>query len=213
MIVNTSVDHECFTSDMVLIFPLELFYQEMLKLEKNLIGANSVIKEGVEIGDNVIIGAGSVVIKNVDNNKIVYGNPANNKVIVIAEAGVNHNGNLKIAKKLIDAASNSGADYVKFQTFKAEKLVSKHAEKAEYQKRNFKDNDETQFNMLKQLKLLENDHYELINYCNLKKIKFFSTAFDLDALDFLNSLDLDFFKIPSGEINNYALFEKNFFFW
>ena len=132
----------------------------------------------------------------------------NNKVIVIAEAGVNHNGNLKIAKKLIDAASNSGADYVKFQTFKAEKLVSKHAEKAEYQKRNFKDNDETQFNMLKQLELSENDHYELINYCNLKKIKFFSTAFDLDALDFLNSLDLDFFKIPSGEINNYPYLKK-----
>ena len=132
----------------------------------------------------------------------------NNKVLIIAEAGVNHNGDLDRAKKLIEIASKSGADYVKFQTFKAKKLVSKLAKKAEYQQKNFQSNDSNQFNMLKSLELSKNDHYDLISHCNMNKIKFFSTAFDVDGLDFLNSLNLDFFKIPSGEINNYSYLKK-----
>ncbi len=131
------------------------------------------------------------------------------KTIVIAEAGVNHNGDINIAKKLIDAASYAKADYIKFQTFKAENIVSKSAKKAEYQlKDNQKLGDITQFNMLKKLELSENDHFELIDYCNSKKIKFCSTAFDLNGLDFLNKLNLDFFKIPSGEITNYPYLKK-----
>lgn len=125
------------------------------------------------------------------------------KVIIIAEAGVNHNGDIILAKKLIDAAAEAGVDYVKFQTFKAEKLVSKNARKAEYQSKNINDGDDSQFNMLKKLELSHNDHIELMNYCTTKKIIFFSTAFDVEGVEYLDGLGLPFFKIPSGEITNY----------
>ena len=117
---------------------------------------------------------------------------------------LNHNGDINIAKKLIDAASYAKADYIKFQTFKAENIVSRY-KKAEYQlKDNQKLGDITQFNMLKKLELSENDHFELIDYCNSKKIKFCSTAFDLNGLDFLNKLNLDFLKFRV-EITNYPI--------
>lgn len=125
------------------------------------------------------------------------------KSIIIAEAGVNHNGDMIIAKKLIDIASDAGADYVKFQSFKAEKLVTPTAKKAVYQSINLKDNDDSQFNMLKKLELTEPQHLELLDYCSVKNIRFLSTAFDIDGLHYLNSLELDIFKIPSGEITNY----------
>lgn len=131
-----------------------------------------------------------------------------NKVTIIAEAGVNHNGDIKIAKKLIDSAAKSGADYVKFQSFKADKLVSKTAKKAIYQKLNINDNDDFQYNMLKSLELSQKDHLELVQYCDIKKIKFLSTAFDSDGLDYLNNLGLELFKIPSGEITNYQYLKK-----
>ncbi len=130
------------------------------------------------------------------------------KTIIIAEAGVNHNGDIKIAKKLIDIAERAGADFVKFQTFKADKLVSKNAKKAKYQKLNINDNDEFQYNMLKYLELSHEDHLKLIKYCNHKKIKFLSSAFDIDGLDYLNNLGLEIFKIPSGEITNYQYLKK-----
>lgn len=123
-------------------------------------------------------------------------------VVVIAEAGVNHNGSIELAKKLIDVASIAGVDYVKFQTFKAEKLVTKSAQKADYQVRNINDGDNSQYAMLKKLELSEQDHFELIDYCEQKGVKFLSTAFDLESLEFLTSL-VDFWKIPSGEITNY----------
>jgi N,N'-diacetyllegionaminate synthase len=126
----------------------------------------------------------------------------NNKVIIIAEAGVNHNGDFENAKKLILAASNAGADYVKFQTFKADKLVSKDAQKAEYQKANLKEDGDTQYDMLKKLEMSEAWHYELIKYANKCGIKFLSTGFDEDSIDFLDSLNIDLFKVPSGEITN-----------
>lgn len=125
------------------------------------------------------------------------------KVIIIAEAGVNHNGDIILAKKLIDVAVDAGVDYVKFQTFKAEKLVSKNARKAEYQSKNMNDGDDSQFSMLKKLELSHDDHLELMNYCSTKKIHFFSTAFDVEGVEYLNGLGLPFFKIPSGEITNY----------
>lgn len=125
------------------------------------------------------------------------------KVLIIAEAGVNHNGDIMIAKKLIDAASHAKADYVKFQSFKADKLVSPTAKKAEYQSKNIGDNDDFQYNMLKKLELSDQDHIELISYCKKKDIKFFSTAFDVDGVEYLNSLKLDRFKIPSGELTNF----------
>lgn len=123
--------------------------------------------------------------------------------IIIAEAGVNHNGDIEIAKKLIDVAVEAGADYVKFQTFKADKLVSKSAKKANYQISNIGDDDNSQYNMLKKLELNHENHIELIKYCEKKGIKFLSTAFDLDSLNYLNEIGLEMFKIPSGEITNY----------
>jgi N,N'-diacetyllegionaminate synthase len=122
-------------------------------------------------------------------------------VFIIAEAGVNHNGSIELAKQLIDVASNSGADAVKFQTFKAENLVSKNAQKAEYQKQTT-DASESQFDMIKKLELDMETHKILITYCLEKNIIFLSTPFDHDSIDMLNYLGLEIFKIPSGEITN-----------
>lgn len=130
------------------------------------------------------------------------------KTIIIAEAGVNHNGELAIAKQLVDVAAEAGVDYVKFQTFKAEKLVSKAAQKASYQKENLGGGDDSQFNMLKKLELSEEMHQELIAHCARKSVKFLSTGFDLDSLNYLNELNIDFFKIPSGEITNRPYLEQ-----
>jgi len=128
------------------------------------------------------------------------------KVLIIAEAGVNHNGNMVMAKQLIDAAADAGADFVKFQTFRTENLVSAAAKKAEYQTQNT--GEDTQFAMLKKLELSIEQHHELIEYCRSKNIKFLSTAFDLESIDLLNSLNIQLFKIPSGEITNLPYLEK-----
>ena len=122
-------------------------------------------------------------------------------VFIIAEAGVNHNGSIELACELIDVASESGADAVKFQTFKAENLVSKNAEKAEYQKQTT-DASESQFDMIKRLELDIDAHKKLIDYCKEKDIMFLSTPFDHESIDLLNELQLQIFKIPSGEITN-----------
>lgn len=130
-------------------------------------------------------------------------------VLIIAEAGVNHNGSVEIAKQLIDKAAEAGVDIIKFQTFKAEKLVSKTARQAEYQKRNLgTTSDESQLQMLKKLELSEQAHMELMDYCKERGIKFFSTAFDLDSIDYLHDLNLGLWKIPSGEITNYPYIKK-----
>ena len=123
-------------------------------------------------------------------------------VLIIAEAGVNHNGSIKMAKQLIDVATEAGADIVKFQTFKAGKLVSKAARQAEYQKANLKNSDDSQYNMLKRLELDEAMHIELIDYCQQKGITFLSTGFDEESVDMLDRLGVPFYKIPSGEITN-----------
>ena len=122
-------------------------------------------------------------------------------VFIIAEAGVNHNGSVELAKKLIDVASDAGADAVKFQTFKAEKLVSKNAQKAEYQKETTAA-CESQFAMIKKLELDLDTHKELMTYCREKEIIFLSTPFDLESIAMLDDLGLQIFKIPSGEITN-----------
>jgi N,N'-diacetyllegionaminate synthase len=124
------------------------------------------------------------------------------RVIIIAEAGVNHNGDMNLAKQLIDAAVEAGVDYVKFQTFKSENLVSKEAKKADYQIENTQNASENQLQMLRKLELTHAQHDELISYCNKKNISFFSTAFDLDSLNYLKELGLKMVKIPSGEITN-----------
>ena len=122
-------------------------------------------------------------------------------VFIIAEAGVNHNGSVELAKKLIDVASDAGADAVKFQTFKAKKLVSKNAQKAQYQKETT-DAEESQFDMIKKLELDLQTHQELIGYSKDKKIRFLSTPFDEESIAMLDGLGLQIFKIPSGEITN-----------
>lgn len=124
-----------------------------------------------------------------------------NKVFIIAEAGVNHNGSVNLAMELVDIAVDAGADAIKFQTFKANKLLTNHAHKAEYQLANTSKN-ETQFEMLRKLELDENSHLKLLEYCKKKKIMFLSTPFDSESIDFLNSIEMKIFKIPSGEITN-----------
>ena len=120
---------------------------------------------------------------------------------IIAEAGVNHNGSMELAKKMVDKAKEAGADYIKFQTFQPEKLVSKYADKAEYQKKTT-GSEESQLEMLKKLALTQETFREVKDYCKQVGIGFISTPFDLDSIDFLESLDMDFWKIPSGEITN-----------
>lgn len=128
----------------------------------------------------------------------------NNSVYIIAEAGVNHNGSLELAKELVVKAAEAGADAVKFQTFKASKLVSASAEKAKYQKATTSV-EESQLEMLKRLELKQEWHAELISLCAQKKIQFLSTAFDTESLDFLAGMDMPFYKIPSGELTNAPL--------
>lgn len=130
-----------------------------------------------------------------------------NKTIIIAEAGVNHNGSLELAKQLIDVAADAGVDYVKFQTFKAEKIISRAAPKALYQQ-STTGTTESQLDMVKKLELDLEAHQLLTDYCRQKQIKFLSTAFDIESVDLLHPFDLDYFKIPSGEITNLPLLVK-----
>ncbi|MBU1345146.1 MAG: N-acetylneuraminate synthase [Proteobacteria bacterium] len=130
-----------------------------------------------------------------------------NKTFIIAEAGVNHNGNLATAENLIDAAAKAGADAVKFQTFYTENLCSKTAPKADYQNK-YTRKDETQFQMLKKLELDKKAHLQLMAYADKKNIQFLSSPFDLRSIDLLDALGMNLFKIPSGEITNLPYLEK-----
>lgn len=130
------------------------------------------------------------------------------RTLIIAEAGVNHNGDIDIAKQMIDAAADAGADVVKFQTFKAENLVTQSAKKAEYQLQTTS-KEESQLQMLKKLELSSQDHHELIKYANERQIGFLSTPFDLDSLQLLIDAGIDTIKLPSGEITNYPLLKKS----
>ena len=124
------------------------------------------------------------------------------KTLIIAEAGVNHNGDLNLAKRLVELAKKAGADFVKFQSFKSEECVSIKAPKAKYQMQNAVDKNETQFEMIKKLELDEGAHKELLDYAKSLDIGFLSTPFDLPSIELLNELGLEMFKIPSGEITN-----------
>lgn len=126
---------------------------------------------------------------------------------IIAEAGVNHNGSIDVAKKLIDVAYEAGCDAVKFQTFKAENIVTRAAKKAEYQIANT-DREESQYEMIKKLELGLEDHKKLIEYCNMKGIMFLSTPFDEESVEMLECLGVGIYKIPSGEITNKPLIKK-----
>lgn len=129
------------------------------------------------------------------------------KVIVIAEAGVNHNGSLNMAKKLVDKAVEAKADFIKFQTFRAESIATSKAKKANYQKKN-SSKIETQYEMLKRLELSENKFNIIASYCKKKKINFLSSPFDIESLNFLKKFKMKYIKIPSGEITNLPLLEE-----
>jgi N-acetylneuraminate synthase len=139
------------------------------------------------------------MVKN-DWQRVLSGNPT----FIIAEAGVNHNGDITLARELIDAAVQAKADAVKFQSFRAERMVTKTAPKADYQKRRTRV-DESQFVMLKKLELSVEDHQILFEYCRRKRIMFLSTPFDEESADLLESLGMKIFKIPSGELTNHPL--------
>ena len=128
--------------------------------------------------------------------------------LIIAEAGVNHNGSIELAKKLVEKAKEAGVDYIKFQTFKASKLVTKAAKQAEYQQKNIGKEGDSQYQMLKKLELSPEEHEVLIDYCHQLGIRFFSTAFDFDSIDYLHSLNLGLWKIPSGEVTNYPFLKR-----
>ncbi len=123
------------------------------------------------------------------------------KTLIVAEAGVNHNGDLALARRLIDAAAETGADLVKFQTFTADRLVTTHAQKADYQNQTT-DAGESQHTMIRRLELTRDMHETLIAHCKSRGIQFFSTGFDPESIDLLAELGIDRFKIPSGEITN-----------
>jgi N,N'-diacetyllegionaminate synthase len=129
------------------------------------------------------------------------------RVIVIGEAGVNHNGNIELAKELVRVAASAGCDYVKFQTFVAKNVVTTNASKAEYQILN-SPSEGTQIEMLEKLELSQAEHYDLIDECKKYDIKFLSTAFDMDSIDFLHTLKMGLWKIPSGEITNLIYLQK-----
>lgn len=130
------------------------------------------------------------------------------RIIIIAEIGPNHNGNLKIAKKYVDKISQSGADYIKFQTSIPSDHISKYAEKAKYQKKNTFNKKETQLQMAKNISLNYKDFINLNSYCKKKKLKFLTTAFGLKSLSFIKKFNMDYIKIPSGEINNFEYLKK-----
>lgn len=127
--------------------------------------------------------------------------------IIIAEAGVNHNGSYERAQRMIDTAHQCGVDYIKFQTFKANKIANRFAVQADYQRKNLKE-ESSQVEMLKKLELSDNDFYSLKDYCDEIGTKFMSTPFDLESIDFLSKLDMDYMKVPSGEITNLPYLRK-----
>lgn len=129
------------------------------------------------------------------------------RVIIIAEAGVNHNGSMELAKEMVRKAKEADVDYIKFQTFVPKKLVSQYADKADYQKETT-GGDQSQLQMLEKLALTYDDFAELRVYCSEVGIGFISTPFDLDSIDFLETLDMDFWKVPSGEVTNLPYLEK-----
>lgn len=207
-ILNTSssVDHDCIIGDFVHVAPGAILSGGIRVGSETHIGTGAKLTQCLKIGDGCIIGAGQTIRHDMAYGEKSYvasagASKKNKKVFIIAEAGVNHNGSIRLAKKLIDAACSAGADAVKFQTFKADLLVTKLAQKAVYQKDASYPN-ESLFNMLKRLELDVDAHKELIAYCKKKNILFLSTPFDNDSVELLARLGLNIFKIPSGEITN-----------
>lgn len=209
-IINTasSVDHDCVIGDFVHIAPGVTLSGGIEVGDETHIGTGANIIQYIKIGKRCMIGAGTTVRHNMaDGTRNVDRLKRKKRVFIIAEVGVNHNGKIAIAKKMIDIAKDAGADAVKFQTFKAESFISKFAPKAEYQKKRTRMR-ESQLDMVKRLEFDVDEHKELIRHCKKRGIIFLSSPFDLESIDLLNNLGLKIFKIPSGEIVNVPYLRK-----
>lgn len=207
---SCTIGHDVTAENFNTINPMSAISGDVSIGNKNLIGAGATILQGLHIGDNVTIGAGAVLTKNACNEDLLVGVPAkkrnvgrqeSSKVYIIAEAGVNHNGDIETAKRLADAARNAGANAVKYQTFITEEVISKNAKKVDYQMR-ATGGSESQFEMVKKLELSQKEFIDLKEYCDSIGITFLSTPFDRRSIQFLKELDMDKWKIPSGEITN-----------
>jgi N,N'-diacetyllegionaminate synthase len=173
----------------------------------SFIGSGTVTRQGVSIGLGCVVSMGSVVARDLPDGIKHRSTYAQLGVLIIAEAGVNHNGDLEVARRLIDIAAESGADIVKFQTFKADLLVTKSAVKADYQLE-ATGSTESQHEMLRRLELTPSMHDELITHAARRGIEFMSTAFDVASVDLLASKGLKRFKVPSGEITNLPYLQR-----
>ena len=214
VIVNTSssIDHDCEIGDFVHIAPGVTLSGGVKIEDETHVGTGAKVTQYLDIGRKCIIGAGQTIRhhmadgeKSFDKNKVLR--KKGSKIFIIAEAGANHNGKVSLAKKMVDAAKKAGADAVKFQTFKAERLATRYAPKSRYQKKTTLAN-ETQFAMLKKLELDVTMHKKLMAYCEKKGVLFLSSPFDLESIKLLDNLGLEIFKIPSGEINNLPYLRK-----
>jgi N,N'-diacetyllegionaminate synthase len=210
---NASVDHDCRISDFVHIAPRVTLSGGVEIGEDTHVGVGSIVIQYKKIGKKCFIKANELVSFDMPDGevfpykKIDHSGFKRDKILIIAEAGVNHNGSLRRAKEMIDAAKKAGADAVKFQSFKAENIVTKQTLKAEYQK-DHSGSSLYQFDMLKKLEFSGDEHKKLKTYCDKKEIIFMSSPFDLDSVDMLSDLGLDIFKIPSGEITNLPYLRK-----
>jgi len=212
--LNSTIGHDTVLGSFNTINPLTAISGNVTIKDNCLIGTGASILQNLTVEDHARVGAGAVVTKNVGRGITVTGVPArersdnkmtkgtsNKAVFIIAEAGVNHNGDTKTAFQMVDAAKAAGADAIKFQTFKAEEGVSKFASKAEYQINNTQ-NQESQLEMVKKLELSYDSFQELYVYCQDRGIQFLSTPFDFLSIEFLHTIDMPVWKVPSGEITN-----------
>ena len=204
---NVKIGKNCIINSRALI-------EHDVKIGNNChISTGSILNGNVEIGDNCFIGSGSILRNGIKIKKFFYSNGVKNlqmtkKTFIIAEAGINHNGSLKNAIKLIRFAKSAGADAVKFQSFIPDLVVIKNLELANYQKSN-NSKIKKMFHMLEKYKISEKGQFKLANYCKKIKIEFMSSAFDMRSLDFLlNKINIKTIKIPSGEITNFPYLVK-----
>ncbi len=216
-VINTRavVEHGCTIGSNCFIGPGAVICGEVTIGDNTFVGAGAIVRNGVSIPSCATIGMGAVVVNTIDKAGVYVGTPAHGvsektspkPVIIIAEAGVNHDGSLATAIKMVAAAAEAGADYVKFQTFKAENLVTATADKAAYQKEACGES-ESQLGMLERLELSAADFITLSKECAKRNIGFMSTPFDSESVDELAPLGMDYWKIPSGEITNLPLLSK-----
>ena len=210
--INSTLGHDIKIGSFNAINPMATISGNVKIGDKCLIGAGAAVLQELTVADGVTLGAGAVLTKDANKDALLVGVPAKEKqkdsgktikksVLIIAEAGVNHNGDAALAKRMIDAAKDAGADAIKFQTFKATESISKVASKAEYQINNT-NNDESQLEMVKKLELSHAEFKKLQKYCQSIGLMFLSTPFDLISIDFLTELDVSLWKSPSGEITN-----------